>query len=148
VSLSKWRTEKYCVRRIDSAWIRQFIGFAGVGAIGTAGHYAVLIGLVQLAGVSPVMASIAGFIAGAVINYFLSYRYIFQSRKRHAEALTKFLLVASAGLGLNAAIVWFGVSMLEWHYLVSQVIATGIILLWNFTANRLWTFSHRRAIHR
>jgi putative flippase GtrA len=25
-------------------------------------------------------------------------------------------------------------------YLFAQVIATGIVLLWNFTANKLWTF--------
>jgi putative flippase GtrA len=26
------------------------------------------------------------------------------------------------------------------HYLLSQVIATGVILIWTFLGNRLWTF--------
>jgi putative flippase GtrA len=26
------------------------------------------------------------------------------------------------------------------NYLACQVVATGLVLLWNFAANRLWTF--------
>jgi len=27
-----------------------------------------------------------------------------------------------------------------WHYLASQIIVTGIVLVWNYTASALWTF--------
>jgi len=130
-------------RLADIVWIRQFVGFAGVGVVGTAGHYATLIALVHLVGLVPLLASIAGFVVGAIINYFLNYRFIFRSRKRHSEALVKFLTVASAGLCLNALAVWLGMEWLRWHYLVAQVVATGIVLVWNFSANKIWTFAHR-----
>lgn len=130
------------IMQTESAWHRQFIGFAGVGIIGTAGHYATLIGLVQLAGLIPLLASTAGFVVGAVINYFLNYKFIFRSRKRHIEALSKFLVVATAGLALNATAVWFGIDIVNWNYLVAQLAATAIVLVWNFSVNRIWTFSH------
>ena len=73
--------------------------FACLGVIGTLGHYTVLVVLVQFWAVDPVFASSLGFVVGAVINYILNYHFTFQSRKRHSEALTKFLIVAIIGAG-------------------------------------------------
>ena len=120
---------------------RQFFYFTGLGAIGTAGHYATLIVLVQLWDVDPVIATTFGFIVGAVINYMLNYHITFQSDKRHVEALSKFLLVATIGAGINAFIMFVGVDGLKIHYLLAQIIATGIVLAWNFLVNKFWTFT-------
>lgn len=127
--------------QIDISLLRQFSGFAGIGAIGTAGHYLTLIGLVQFLGISPVLASVAGFTVGALINYLLNYKFLFRSRKRHRESMLKFFVVALAGLVLNAMVVSFGVHALYLHYLVAQFLATAIVLIWNFSINRIWTFS-------
>jgi len=119
----------------------QFLSFALIGMVGTGVHYLVLIALVSGAGVAPVIATSAGAVCGAITNYLLNYRLTFRSRKRHSEALTKFLLVASSGLAINAAILEAVVRITEWHYLVAQVIATGVVLFWGFVANRFWTFN-------
>ena len=114
--------------------------FSGVGIIGTLVHYSVLIFLVHVLAINAVEASSAGFIAGALTNYLLNYRYTFASKKRHQEAMTKFFIVALIGLFFNGLIMSFCTHSLQLHYLVSQVIATGLVLLWNFTANHKWTF--------
>jgi putative flippase GtrA len=121
--------------------IRQFFGFAAVGAIGTSGHYAILIGLVHFLGLNPLLASTAGFVVGALVNYLLSYIFIFRSRKRHSEAISKFFVVALVGLGLNSMALSFGVYIAQWNYLVAQLAATAIVLFWNFVVNKIWTFS-------
>jgi len=120
---------------------QQFIIFASIGAIGTAGHYATLILLVQVIHTNPVFASTIGFITGALINYILNYRITFNSNKRHRETLTKFLIVAGLGAVINTAIMSAGINMLNMHYLMIQVIATCFVLTLNFTANRYWTFA-------
>ena len=120
----------------------QFLMFAGVGAIGTLGHYTILIVLAQFWAVDPVFASSIGFVAGALINYILNYHFTFQSDKRHAEALTKFLIVATIGAGINGAIMYFGVEHTNIHYLLVQILSTCVVLLWNFIVNKLWTFTH------
>lgn len=130
-----------CVRRLDVPIHRQFLTFASVGAVSTAIHYLVLIALVRLGAMSAVLASVLGFAAGAASNYWLNYRVTFRSSRRHRDALSSFMLVAGTGLVLNTLIMATFVQRLGVHYLVSQVVATVLVLIWNFLANRAWTFS-------
>jgi putative flippase GtrA len=118
----------------------KFLRFAAVGLVGTAAHYSVLTALVELAGNPVVLATTLGFGVGALVNYLLNRRFTFASAARHAVALPKFLLIAAAGAVLNAAIVAWLLGHVPVHYLVIQLAATGIVLLWNFAANALWTF--------
>ena len=127
--------------QLETSLLRQFTGFAGIGAIGTAGHYVTLIGLVQLAGFDPLPASALGFAVGALINYTLNYKYLFRSQKRHRESMSKFFVVALAGLGLNSIVVTFGIDAAHLNYLVAQLAATAVVLVWNFSINKIWTFS-------
>lgn len=119
---------------------RQFASFVGVGLASAIGHYGLLIALVQGSGVEPVAASVAGALLGACINYALNYRYTFRSSKRHRESVSKFAIVASVGLSLNTLFMWLGVHVLAIHYLLAQVLTTGVVLFWSFSANRFWTF--------
>ena len=120
--------------------LRQFASFVGVGFASAIGHYGLLISLVQGFGVEPVRASVAGALLGACINYALNYRYTFRSNKRHRESVIKFAIVATVGLALNTLFMWLGVHLLAVHYLLSQVLTTGLVLFWSFGANRFWTF--------
>jgi putative flippase GtrA len=119
---------------------KQFVAYTGAGAIGTAAHYLTLILLVELLRVPPLFASSAGAIAGALVNYVLNYKFIFKSDKSHAEAMTKFLIVAAAGFCINFLLMWLLVNKLLVNYLIAQVITTGVVLVTNYTANRIWTF--------
>lgn len=118
----------------------QFSRFTLVGAVATSVHYAVLIFLVQAINLGPVQSSATGFAFGALVGYVLNYRLTFRSSKRHWEAFPKFLLAALSGLAINTLIMIGLVSGIDAHYLVSQVAATGIVLIWNFYVNRSWTF--------
>lgn len=119
----------------------QFVSFASAGAAGTLVQYALLFMLVERMSMHPVSASILGFLSGAVVNYLLSYHWVFRSRRAHAETISKFAAIAWVGLMLNAAIMYALVTMADMHYLLGQVAATGIVLLWNFLGNRFWTFA-------
>ncbi len=129
--------------RKNKGTIGQFLLFAGVGAIGTIGHYTTLIVLVQFWAVDPAFASSFGFVIGAMINYILNYEFTFRSKKRHKEALTKFLIVAIIGAGINGSIMYLGVENTNINYLIVQIFATCVVLLWNFVLNKLWTFAHQ-----
>lgn len=124
--------------------VRQFILFSGIGAIGTVAHYSVLIFMVQLLHTDPVAATTTGFIAGALINYTLNYHITFNSNKQHLETITKFFTVAAAGALINALLMSAGLNMLDLHYLIIQIMATCIVLTFNFITNRYWTFADRQ----
>lgn len=124
-----------------SHWLPQFVRFGTVGAVGTAAHYGVLFALVEGCAASVVLATSVGALLGAVINYLLNYRFTFASVRPHQEVLPRFMLIAAAGLVLNAAIMAV-LPRVGLYYLVAQVLATGAVLTFNFAANRLWTFKH------
>src|SRR5262249_36161861 len=118
----------------------QFLRYAAAGAAGTAVHYLVLIVLVQIAHVGAVVASTVGAVAGALVNYRLNHRYTFDSDKSHAHALPRFAAVALAGVAVNAAVLTLMLTFVTPHYLLAQLVATAVVLLAGFAANRAWTF--------
>jgi putative flippase GtrA len=128
--------------RTSSALLVQFARFAGVGVIGTLTHYAVLVVLVESLLVAETPASAFGFVVGALVNYTLNRRYTFRSSIPHSSGLSRFLIVAATGAALNTLIFYFALTHAGMHYLVAQVIATSLVLIWNFAGNRFWTFAH------
>ncbi len=120
---------------------KQFIFFASIGIIGTLGHYLTLVSLVELLALAPVYATTLGFIVGALINYTLNYHYTFRSNKRHRDALSKFMLIALIGALFNYAIMYIGTGYSHFHYIIIQLFATAVVLLWNFLMSKLWAFS-------
>jgi putative flippase GtrA len=123
----------------------QFLLFAGVGVIGTAAHYSVLVTLVQLAKADAVISSTLGFVVGACVNYTLNYLFTFNSSKRHLEALPKFFTIALLGMLANAAIMTGLVHKAGVHYLPAQIVATMVVLVWNFAGSKIWVFREKRS---
>lgn len=120
--------------------ITQLMRFGIVGGIATAVQYLILIVLVQWADIDPILASAFGFTTSAFVNYALNYRYTFDSRRDHSQALPRFLAVALSGLTLNTLLMAAMVSVLALNYVLAQLAATAAVLFGNFFANRHWTF--------
>ncbi len=114
------------------------MSFAIVGVAGTLAHYSILYGLVEFYSFNPVVASGWGALAGLVVNYVLNYKLTFNSQQSHRQTFPKFALIASLGFALNLAMM----AMLTQHlyYFYAQIVTTGVVLIWNFFANSLWTF--------
>jgi len=122
---------------------KQFITFASVGTIGTAGHYLTLFILVQIFLFDPVLATTLGFIVGALINYQLNYKITFKSNKSHYETMIKFFTIAILGGVLNSFLMFSGLKFTPLNYFIIQIMATIIVLTLNFVFNKIWTFSEK-----
>lgn len=120
---------------------RQFLWFVVAGGAATVFHYAVLIALVEGGAAGPVAGALAGFCCGGAVSYALNRRLAFGSGRRHREALWRFAIVACVGFGLTGLAMAALTSRLGWPYLPSQVLTTGLVMLWSFTAHKLWTFA-------
>lgn len=118
----------------------QFIRFVGVGTVATLIQYAVLIVLKENQIAGAVMASTIGYIISGVFNYLLNYYFTFRSSEKHMAAAIKFTVVALIGLGLNGLFMYLSVEIIGLYYLLGQLITTSIVLIWNFTVNRYWTY--------
>lgn len=127
------------------ARLRNFVLFAALGALGTLAQYAVLVVLASGMGVNPVAASTAGFLVGGVVNYVLGRNIAFRSDRPHREAAPRFFLVAAFGLVLNALLMAGFTAGLGLPYLPAQLMTTGLLVVWHYTGNLLWTFRPARS---
>lgn len=119
--------------------LSRFARYLVVGAIATAIQYAILILLVHGVGMPPTPASSIGFVLSAGVNYLLNYRLTFQSDRPHGPAVAKFAALAGTGLLINAVIMHL-MTGAGAQYLIAQVCATGVVLVFGFIGNSLWTF--------
>lgn len=120
--------------------IRQFAAFFGVGIVAAIVHFGLLIGLVELAKLPAIPATLIGYVAGGVVSYALNRAFTYQSTRNHVDAGWRFAVVAGVGFCLTFLLMGLMHGRLGWHYLVSQVITTGIVLLWSFVAHKFWSF--------
>ncbi len=65
---------------------RQLMAYVLAGGLTAVAHYGVLVGLVELAQVDPVPATLAGFVVGAVVSYVLNRWMTFEATRSHAQA--------------------------------------------------------------
>ena len=121
---------------------KQFVCFSGVGVVGTVAHYSVLVFCVELLTIDPVISSILGFLAGAVVNYILNYHFTFKSKACHNETGPKFFFVVVIGFCINYLVMYALINLLALNYILSQIISTALVLFWNFFASRFWVFNH------
>jgi putative flippase GtrA len=123
--------------------IAQFGRFLLVGGLATLIHYAVLIVCVHALRLSPVVGSATGFIVSAGFNYTLNRRFTFRSSGDHRGLAPRFAAILAIGFVLNLLLMQLLSGTLGWPYLLAQVLTTGVVLMWNFAGNALWTFSAR-----
>jgi putative flippase GtrA len=118
----------------------RFVRYAGVGVIGTAAQYLTLISVVSAHAAGPVTGSVAGAVIGAGVNYELNRRFTFDANEPVLRTLPKFALAACFGMLMNGLVMkWLAVD-LQIHYLVSQIVASGVVLVLTFVINSIWTF--------
>ena len=120
---------------------RQFAAFFGVGVVAAIVHYGALIGLVEGARWNPVAATLVGYVLGGIVSYLLNRRLTYASDRPHGEATWRFAVVAVVGFLLTGIFMQVFTGWLGAPYLPAQLVTTGLVLVWSFLANRVWTFA-------
>lgn len=130
--------------------IQRLSRFLTVGALGTLLDFSLLT-LLKLAGLSTLFANTFSFTVGLINNFTWNRLWTFHETVHldwHRQLL-QFTVVSLIGLALNNAILLSLESVLgsilgqpEWGYLPAKVIATGVVVFWNYFANRKWTFKN------
>ncbi len=122
-------------------FLRQFVKFAVVGAIGTVVDMSILVFLKEVVGVNVYLANACSFTAAVINNYTLNSHWTFgDQEKEHGRQIVQFFIVSAVGLGLSSILLYFFHDIMDLHYLIAKALAILVVLFWNFSANRLWTF--------
>ena len=127
---------------------KQFVKFAIVGGIGTAVNLAVLkIALLTWGHASTttpltveIAASALAFMVAVVNNFLFNRWWTFRSTGPAHVEFGKFLTVSLAGLALNTLAFSLFRGHLALPVLLSQLLAIGCVLPFNFLVNKFWSF--------
>lgn len=130
--------------------VGRFIRFALVGASGTILDFVLLILFKEWLKLPLLLANSLSYSAGIINNYSLNrlWTYPDSRQKRLAWQLGQFAVVSVIGLLLNNLIVLGLEEPLgkllntpRIGYLAAKIVATGLVVFWNFFINRYWTFN-------
>jgi putative flippase GtrA len=124
--------------------INSLLRFLLVGGTATALQYLIMAALIHAFGMDAVVASGVGFVISAVFNYWANARFTFRSGSTHRQGIPRFLVTLGAGVLINV-VVLYGLTHLGLSLILSQLITTGVVLIWNYTINAIWTF-RRQAV--
>jgi putative flippase GtrA len=127
-------------------FLKQFIKFCLVGGTSAAMNFVVLYFLTELFDVWYVYSAIFGFIVSATFNFSANKFWTFRSQQKGMAALgqaVRYIIVMVSGLIINTVLIYSFTEFERLDYRLSWVLATGLVTLWNFCLNRLWTFKYK-----
>lgn len=120
----------------------KFLKFCIVGSSGMLVDFGTTWLLKEKVKINKYLANSAGFILAATSNYLLNRFWTFEScNTRIITEYLSFILVSVIGLGINNAVVYLLTERIRLNFYLSKLFAIGVVTLWNFSMNYLFTFS-------
>lgn len=132
---------KLIAGKTDSLLIQLF-RYTFVGGVAFLVDFGSLFALTEFVGVHYLTSAAIAFILGLITNYLLSIIWVFAKRtltNRWAE-LFIFSLIGIVGLGFNELFIWFFTEKVHLYYLLSKIVSTFFVYLWNFFARKYILF--------
>lgn len=124
----------------DNKLFMQIFKFLFVGGLAFVIDYAVLIVCKEVFGLTVLLSAAIAFTVSVVFNYILSIKWVFDINKENSNTrnFTLFIIFSVIGLGLTELIMWFGVNVLLISYLIVKIIATAIVMVFNFITRKMF----------
>ena len=132
------------VDRTDN-WFIQLFRYLFVGGFAFLADYGLLVLLTEVFGLHYLVSATISFLAGLVVNYLLSTSWIFRKstlENKWAEFLI-FAVIGVVGLGLNNLLLYLLTDKLHIHYMISKLITTALVMIWNFGARKIVLFNKK-----
>lgn len=116
----------------------QFLKYFGVAGIGYIIDFVTMVVAKEVFHFHYLVSATAGFTLGLIIVYALSSRYVFGKSKisSRRNEFVVFSLIGIVGLGILNLFMWVFTSGLSIDYMLSKVIATVAVYMWNFFSRR------------
>lgn len=118
----------------------QLMKFGLVGGIAFVIDFAVLYLCTSIFGIYYLISSFISFTVSTVFNYIASVKWVFDVDKKKSQSknFVIFIVFSVIGLGLNQLIMWIGVDKFNLYYLLVKIIATAIVMVFNFVTRKMF----------
>ena len=117
----------------------QLARYGLIGVLATTAHYSLMAFLLSR-GLTPLWASTAGAVLGALVAYAANRKFTFQAQHSTVR-MVRFLLVAAFGLFLNGFLLVTIQSLLISSIIGAQLLTTGLVFVATFFINLKWSFA-------
>lgn len=124
----------------------QFFRYAFVGGIATVVDWGIQFFVTEL-GVHYLISAMFAFVGGLACNFVLSKIFVFKAEKTDfgiAAEFASYALIGLVGLGFTMGIMYFFTDIVSLNYMISKVIATVTVLIWNFLARKIFVYGNKK----
>ena len=119
----------------------KFLKFGVVGATGLVIDFAITFLLKEKLKVNKYVSNSIGFIVAASSNYFFNRIWTFENTHPNISIqYFTFIVISLIGLFLSTTIVGLLHERMKLNFYWAKLIAIGVVMSWNFTANLFFTF--------
>lgn len=118
----------------------QIFKFAIVGGIAFVIDYVTLIICKEVFHLHTLISAAIAFTVSVIVNYILSVKWVFDVNKNNSSKrnFIIFIVFSLMGLGLTELIMWIGEDLLHISYLIVKIVATIIVMIFNFITRKIF----------
>jgi putative flippase GtrA len=126
----------------NKAFILKFIKFGVVGLSGMVVDFGITYLCKEKLKIHKYIANSLGFIVATGTNYSLNRLWTFNNHDPNTVTqFGKFFMIALIGLAMSNGIIYLFHEKFKWNFYLAKAFAIGLVSLWNFFANYLYTFT-------
>lgn len=126
-----------------SKFIRQFGSYLVVGGGAALVEWSTFALLYLRLDAHYILATSAAFMLATFVNFLLGKRLTFREAKsglNGGQEITFIYLISAVGLALNMLLMYLQVARFGWPGMPSKIVATGIVLVWNFLMRKIYLY--------
>ena len=116
----------------------QILKFGVVGGTSFVIDYLLLIVFKEIFKLDVLLSAALAFTISVIANYILSIKWVFDVNDKNDSKrnFILFIIFSVIGLILTEIIMWFGTDILKISYLIIKIIATAIVMVFNFITRK------------
>ena len=120
--------------------LMQIFKFGIVGGTAFVIDYSIMVICKELFHFSILLSAFFGFTISVIYNYIASVKWVFDvdKEKNKTKNFIIFIIFSVIGLILTELIMWFGTDIIKISYLIVKIIATFIVMVFNFITRKLF----------
>lgn len=119
--------------------IKQILRFGVVGGLAFVIDYVVLYVLTDIFHIYYLISSCISFTVSVIFNYILSIKWVFDvNKKQDMHEFIVFIILSVIGLIINSIIMYIMVDIISVHYMISKLLATLIVMVYNFITRKIF----------
>lgn len=129
---------------INKLWkndlFQQIFKFGIVGGIATIIDWIIFYIVVKIIHIDPLIGNILSFSVSVIYNYTASVKWVFHvnTEKSKKRMFVEFMVFSILGLLLTELLLWIGINILGQKEMLVKIIATAIVMVFNFITRKLF----------